>query len=70
MHKPDAVAVPARNKNNCVLKGFFFVFFSRDNFLCTADTLTSLTSLLTPQTPPTLQFTRLFIYLHANTLKH
>lgn len=52
MHKPDAVAVPARNKNNCVLKGFFFVFFSRDNFLCTADTLTSLTSLLTPQNPP------------------
>lgn len=70
MREPDVLIVPPRNKqrlNNCVLKGFFL---QGDKFLCTADTLASLMSLLTPQTPShfnLLAYSFIYMLTHLNT---
>ena len=71
MHGPDAAAVPPRYKSDCVLAGFF----QSDNFLCTADTLASVTSLLARQTPshcnsPAYSFIYMLTHLNTNLLTY
>lgn len=70
MHEPDVLAVLLRKQ--AVLEQLCpqRLFFQRDNFLCTADTLASFTSLFTPQTPlhcNSLAYSFIYMLTHLNT---